>query len=357
MKKGLKNLTISTAIRLQAEEMFEKRNSALFRMYKQRLMEHQSPLDAEIQKLIFELEVHQLELELQNSELQHANNQIKDLADRYIEFVDFSEVAYFILSPDGRITELNLAGSKMLGMDSDALKKCNLGLFIAEESKLELNCFLESIATKSTSNSCDIIFKPSGDNLTLNVRLAGFFNKQSQYYELIARDITESQKIESARIQELQQLREENEFLRKSINELNTKSQFSEPRLKFDESIYPFMIEHAGIGIGVYSVDGMVRLLNNLAIKYLGGKPEDYIGKSLVEIFGEQKGSIYMDRLKQSLISDTSLNFEDQIPTPDGDCWFYSVFRRILNSTGQIVGIKVNCLIVIIPVRKNTCHE
>jgi len=115
----------------------------------------------------------------------------------------------------------------------------------------------------------------------------------------------------------------------------------AEKEIKESEEKYRILLENSGIGVGVYSVDGKVLLFNQKALQNLGGKMEDYEGKSLIEIFGEETGSVYLKRMQDASKSDKSLEFEDSIHSPSGDYWFLSNHTRIKNTNGDIIGIQV----------------
>jgi PAS domain-containing protein len=72
--------------------------------------------DGEAQRLLHELEVHQIELEMQNTELRHTRDESEALLDKFTELYDFAPVGYFTLTPDGIIRLANLTGSTMVGV-------------------------------------------------------------------------------------------------------------------------------------------------------------------------------------------------------------------------------------------------
>jgi len=77
----------------------------------------QSPSSVDIQKLIHELNVHQIELEMQNEELRQAQEEVAESRNRYSDLYDFAPVGYLTLNKTGLIAEVNLTGADMLGVE------------------------------------------------------------------------------------------------------------------------------------------------------------------------------------------------------------------------------------------------
>ena len=105
MKKD--NKSAPAILRQKAEELLKKKP----------LKTGSQLSEAEMLKLIHELEVHQIELEMQNEELMLANEQAEFATKKYTELYDFAPSGYFTLSKEGKIIELNLCGSQMLGKE------------------------------------------------------------------------------------------------------------------------------------------------------------------------------------------------------------------------------------------------
>src|SRR5262249_580462 len=70
--------------------------------------------DAEVQRLVQELEVHQIELELQNEELRSARRETEFGLKRYTELFDFAPIGYATLDAKGTIREINHVGARLL---------------------------------------------------------------------------------------------------------------------------------------------------------------------------------------------------------------------------------------------------
>jgi len=69
------------------------------------------------QRLLHELEVHQIELEMQNAELRKARDELEVAVEKYTDLYDFAPVGYFSLDEQGLILEANLRGASLLGVE------------------------------------------------------------------------------------------------------------------------------------------------------------------------------------------------------------------------------------------------
>jgi len=87
------------------------------------------------EKLLHELQVHQIELEMQNEELRRAQIALEESRDRYVDLYEFAPVGYLTLTRDGRIAKINLAGAALLGEDRAKLLQKRLDLFVAPEDR------------------------------------------------------------------------------------------------------------------------------------------------------------------------------------------------------------------------------
>jgi len=68
-------------------------------------------------RLLHELQVYQGELEIQNEELIRAQMELETQRNKYSDLYDFAPVGYFTISDQGMITEANLTGASLLGVE------------------------------------------------------------------------------------------------------------------------------------------------------------------------------------------------------------------------------------------------
>lgn len=110
MKKDRDNQLNS--LRQRAEELVDKDRK-----------DFQSLPPEDVQKLIHELNLHQIELEMQNKEFRRAQEEIEKSRSRYSELYDFAPVGYFTLDEKGMIIDTNLTGTEILGVNRRYLLK------------------------------------------------------------------------------------------------------------------------------------------------------------------------------------------------------------------------------------------
>lgn len=114
------------ALRRQAEKVARDKAGRVLEN-----LEALSPADA--QRVLHDLQVHQIELELQNEELRQAQVALEASRARYFDLYDLAPVGYFTLNEDGLILEANLTGAALLGVARGALVRQPIGRFIVRE--------------------------------------------------------------------------------------------------------------------------------------------------------------------------------------------------------------------------------
>ncbi|OGX87084.1 PAS domain-containing protein [Hymenobacter glacialis] len=115
----------------------------------------QTPQD--VQRLMQELQVHQIELEMQNEELLLAQAEAQNARAQYVDLYDFAPVGYFTLTDGGLIHQLNLCGSQMLGSVRQRLVGRRFALFVPMETRPEFGQFLARIFTTDRTVSAEMV--------------------------------------------------------------------------------------------------------------------------------------------------------------------------------------------------------
>jgi len=149
------------------------------------------------QKLIHELEVHQIELELQNEELSIARTEAVEISAKYHELYDFAPIGYFSLSKEGDIIELNFCAAKLLGKERSYLINSNFGVFITKETRPVFSSFLAKIFVSNKKEACEVDLKIN-NNFLINICMYGIHKQDTNHCLVCAIDITERKQAETA---------------------------------------------------------------------------------------------------------------------------------------------------------------
>src|SRR5271157_4080986 len=115
MKKGRDKPAGAAELRRRAEARFKEKQSS------QRSEVGDQSTAEETQRLVHELEVHQIQLEMQNEELLQARAEVEAILGQYTDLYDFAPVGYFTFDRDGAIRQVNLTGVRLLGVDRSGL--------------------------------------------------------------------------------------------------------------------------------------------------------------------------------------------------------------------------------------------
>lgn len=114
---------------------------------------------SDILKLLCELELHQIELQMQNEELLLAKNRGEVLALKFSDLYDSAPSAYFPLTRDGTILDLNISGSKMPGKHRNKLINSRYGFFVSQYTRPAFNLFLNKLFESKSDEVCEVILE------------------------------------------------------------------------------------------------------------------------------------------------------------------------------------------------------
>ena len=202
--------------------------------------------EVDILKLIHEFEVHQIELEMQKEELILAKEQAEAATEKYADLYDFAPSGYFTLTKSGKITSLNLTGSKMLGKVRSRLIGSQFGFFVSNDTKPVFNLFLENVFNSTIKDCCEIKLLLGNTHIT-NVYLTGIINEGSELALISVADITQLKLAESA--------------------------------LKDSEERYRGLLNNIDVGVIVHGTDTSIILSNPKASELIGLSPNQMQGK------------------------------------------------------------------------------
>jgi len=138
----------SKDVRRQAEIMISKSSTDIARMSTD-----------DIQKLLFELQTHQIEQQMQNEELNRAQLELTVSRDNYAQLYDSLPAGYLTLNEAGVIQNANVAAATLLGCSKQELINRRLGEFIHPSEQDSYYLFIRNLLTLKTDHVLNVKIK------------------------------------------------------------------------------------------------------------------------------------------------------------------------------------------------------
>lgn len=111
---------------------------------------------AEVRRIVYELQVHQIELETQNEELRRTHAELELSRDRFNELYDFAPVSYVTIDEAGTIREANLTLVTLFGIERKRLIGAPFFRHVVGESQQMLRFFLTTASETASTQRCEI---------------------------------------------------------------------------------------------------------------------------------------------------------------------------------------------------------
>ena len=271
----------------------------------------------DIEKLMFEFQIHQIELELQNEELKRAHQELSASHDEFSRIYNLSPVAYLTLNEQGLIKKANVAAIRLLSASKETLINKKLGKFIHPSDQDNYYFFIHDLVSEKNNqilnaklvaqNSVPKQSECQGFRLYdcsrslcrqndpfIYVELRGSINnnfKNDIQIYLAIQDITEykysqetisclNEKLEQKIAEQTSRLIESNQDLNHKIEELNhSKQQLWEREAKLN-AIFNASIE----GIVTIDASGIIRSINSAVTTIFGYSEEELLGCSYCKL-------------------------------------------------------------------------
>ena len=155
--------------------------------------------EADTQRLLHELEVHQIELEMQIEELSEARDKMEGLLEKYTDLYDFAPTGYLTFGPAGDIIEANLAASNLLEVARSNLVKRRFGLFLSATDLRVFSDFLQQAFASKARQSCEVTLIVAGRSPRA-LDLEGIVFASGQACRVTLTDITDRKQAEADRL-------------------------------------------------------------------------------------------------------------------------------------------------------------
>ena len=221
----------------------------------------------DLQKLIHELEVHQIELEIQNEELRRTQMELVETRDEYQALYDFAPVGYFTLNEKSLIKQVNLTGADLLGIQRTKLIGAKFTRFILPDFQDDFYFYCKQIFETGTKQTCDLkLLQPDGTSFYARLDSIAVKDKtnSSKQIRIALTDITEEKRASGL-------LSDSEKKLRQMFNQMVSASALTE--VIFNNNGKPRDYRYIEV---------------NPAFEVITGKKRSQvIGKTILEIFPE----------------------------------------------------------------------
>lgn len=171
----------------------------------------------EEERLIHELQVHQVELEMQNVELRQTQLELEESRNRYRELYDFAPVGYLTLNKAGLILEANLTAAALLNVPRSSLIYMYFQSYMDQESADALHLLLRKSLAAGAKEMVECKLKPvDGTPFEISLNIDGEYDLSGRLvrYRVVLVDVSRLKLME-------RQARETGDRLRLLASELN----------------------------------------------------------------------------------------------------------------------------------------
>jgi len=151
------------------------------------------------EKLLHELQVHQIELEMQNEALREAQIKLDESLARYVDIYEFAPVGYLTITDKGLIAELNLTGASLVGLDRRDILKRPFARFVGPEDADRWHLHFASALNSDAKLNCELAVL-RGDGSKIHIRMDSLRylkDGQSPSLRVALTDITERKQAEN----------------------------------------------------------------------------------------------------------------------------------------------------------------
>lgn len=106
----------------------------------------------DVQRLVHELQIHQIEIEMQNEELRRTQAE----RNRYLDLYDYAPTGYLTLNSNGMILKGNLSACQLLGATRTHLIGRPVTWFIAAKDRATVLCHLRDLLATGVRQGCEV---------------------------------------------------------------------------------------------------------------------------------------------------------------------------------------------------------
>jgi len=238
--------------RLEATQAPHHKSSSAIRSRKHLLDSQKNKIEAE--RLLHELQVHQVELQAQNEELITWRAETEEQLLRYTKLYEFAPMGYFTVLRDGAIIQkANLAAERLMGLPRREIINQPFVRFIEEESRVVVHDLLKKAFARATDDEpegCEVKML-TDENKPFWAHIRTIVSADRQFCRIVVLDI--------------RVIKENEEALRKS------------------EAVFRSALQSLSEGVVVHDAASVIQLCNPQAEQILGLTVEQMKGRTSLD--------------------------------------------------------------------------
>ena len=153
---------------------------------------------ADMARMLYELQISNLELEVQNEELAHVCAEVEALREMYTDIYDFAPVAYLAVDAQGAVRQCNLAGAVLLGFKRSEAARHRFGDAVVVSQRPAFEAFLKEVLVGRNHQRCELVLAATAQRPAASVILEGMADENGQECRIVLTDITALRETERA---------------------------------------------------------------------------------------------------------------------------------------------------------------
>jgi PAS domain S-box-containing protein len=225
----------------------------------------------DVQKLIHDLSAHQIELEIQNEELHRVQLELEETRDKYFDLFNLAPIGYFTLDQKSRISEANLTGTELLGINKNELIGTRFSSHLSSDSQDEFYFHYKEVLKTGIKDNCELnILKRDGTLFYAQLSISAVSEKDRniQQCKIAVLDLTERRKFEV--------------------------------QLRQSETKYSTLVEKGNDGVAIIQ-DSLLTFANSKMTDITGSPLEESIGRSFVDFVSPKYRTFVTDNYKKRI--------------------------------------------------------
>ena len=243
----------------------------------------------------------------QNNDTTDSKKAESDLAiseQKFRMYVELSPVAFFVADSNGKYEYVNQAASNMLGYSKKELLNMNITqLLFKEDIQFGLLKFGE---LKQKGQALSDITLKTKDGLPVHVILNSVKLPDGKVIAF-CENVTERKKAEAA--------------------------------LTLSEAKLRSILENSSDQIFMIDRDDRYLFVNNVLANILGKRPEDVIGKSLLEVYPKETANQFSTNTQKVFTTGKNMFVEESMVVNDQDLCISSSLNPVLNAEGNVIAV------------------